>query len=39
MFKSAFPNDTELIDALFDFVVTNAANDYWRIDIGEGRKI
>ncbi len=33
--KSAFPNAIELIDALFDFVVTNAANDYWRIDIGE----
>ncbi len=32
--KSAFPNAIELIDALFDFVVTNAANDYWRIDIG-----
>ncbi len=35
MLKSAFSNATELIDALFDFVVTNAANDYWRIDIGE----
>jgi hypothetical protein len=35
MSKSAFPDAIELIDALFDFVVTNAANDYWRIDIGE----
>ncbi len=38
MSKSAFPNSIELIDALFDFVVTNAANDYWRIDIGEVSK-
>ena len=36
--KSAFPNAIELIDALFDFVVTNAANEYWRIDIGEVSK-
>ena len=35
MSKNAFPNAIELIDALFDFVVTNAANEYWRIDIGE----
>ena len=35
MLKSAFSNATQLIDALFDFVVTNSANDYWRIDIGE----
>jgi phage-Barnase-EndoU-ColicinE5/D-RelE like nuclease3 len=35
MSKNAFPDAIELIDALFDFVVTNAANDYWRIDIGE----
>ena len=35
MSKSAFPNAIELIDTLFDFVLTNAANDYWRIDIGQ----
>ena len=32
MSKSAYPNAIELIDTLFDFVLTNAANDYWRID-------
>ena len=35
MSKSAFPNAIELIDALFDFVITNAANEHWRIDIGQ----
>ena len=35
MSKSAYPNAIELIDTLFDFVLTNAANDYWRIDIGQ----
>ena len=33
--KNAFSNAIELIDALFDFVVTSSANDFWRIDIGE----
>jgi phage-Barnase-EndoU-ColicinE5/D-RelE like nuclease3 len=35
MSKNAFPNAIELIDALFDFVVTTSANDFWRIDIGQ----
>ena len=35
MSKNAFPNAIELIDALFDFVLTTAAGDFWRIDIGE----
>ncbi len=33
--KSCFPNAIELIDALFDFVVTGAAKDYLRMDIGQ----
>ncbi len=35
MSKNAFSNAIELIDALFDFVLTTAAGDFWRIDIGE----
>ena len=33
--KSCFPNAIELIDVLFDFVVTGAAKDYLRLDIGQ----
>lgn len=33
--KSCFPNAIELTDALFDFVVTGAAKDYLRLDIGK----
>ena len=33
--KNCFPNAIELIDALFDFVVTGAAKDYLRLDIGQ----
>ncbi len=33
--KSYFPNAIELIDMIFDFVVTGAAKDYLRLDLGQ----
>lgn len=35
MSKTCFPNAIELIDTLFDFVLTGAAKDYLRMDIGQ----
>ena len=33
--KTCFPNAIELIDMIFDFVVTGAAKDYLRLDLGQ----
>jgi hypothetical protein len=33
--KSCFPNAVEIIDTLFDYVITGAASDYLRLDIGQ----
>jgi hypothetical protein len=35
MTKSCYPNAIELIDVLFDFVITEAAKAYLRMDIGQ----
>ena len=35
MNKSTYKDAIEIIDALFDTVLTISANDYWRVDIGE----
>ena len=35
MNKSTFQDAIEIIDALFDTVLTISANDYWKVDIGE----
>jgi uncharacterized protein (UPF0335 family) len=32
--NNIFSEAIEAIDTIFDFTLTNAANDYWRIDIG-----
>ena len=32
--NSIFPGATENIDALYDFTLTSAANEHWRIEIG-----
>ncbi len=35
MIKSCYPNAIELIDVVFDFVITEAAKTYLRMDIGQ----